>query len=183
LPTIPGGKSNADALIKGFASALKGDSTLFPIQFADEYFRNYITKIQEVESAGKRAEGEKYLAENKTKEGVAVTPSGLQYQILKATEGEKPAVTDIVKVHYIGTLPDGTVFDSSVERGEPVEFQLNGVIKGWTEGVQLMSVGSKYKFVIPYDLAYGEQGAGGGKIPPFATLIFEVELLDIKSSK
>jgi FKBP-type peptidyl-prolyl cis-trans isomerase len=117
-----------------------------------------------------------------TQEGVNVTPSGLQYKVLVPAEGKKPQAQDTVKVHYTGTLLDGTKFDSSVDRGEPIEFPLNQVIKGWTEGVQLMAVGSKYQFFIPYNLGYGEQGAGG-VIPPFATLIFEVELLDIKPFK
>ena len=115
-------------------------------------------------------------------EGVNVTPSGLQYKVLVPAEGKKPQAQDTGKVHYTGTLLDGTKFDSSVDRGEPIEFPLNQVIKGWTEGVQLMAVGSKYQFFIPYNLGYGEQGAGG-VIPPFATLIFEVELLDIKPFK
>ena len=103
----------------------------------------------------------------------------MQYKVLVATEGKKPLAVDTVKVHYVGTLLDGTKFDSSIDRGEPIEFSLNQVIKGWTEGVQLMSVGSKYKFFVPYNLGYGEQGAGG-VIPPYATLVFEIELLDIK---
>lgn len=131
----------------------------------------------------KKAEGEKFLAENKTKEGVRTTESGLQYQILVPAEGIKPKATDSVKVHYQGFLLDGTKFDSSVDRGEPIVFPLNQVIPGWTEGVQLMSVGSKYKFFVPYNLGYGEKGAGNGAIPGFATLIFEVELLDIKPLK
>ena len=108
------------------------------------------------------------------------TASGLQYEVLEATIGQKPKATDTVKVHYEGTLIDGTVFDSSYKRGESISFPLNGVIKGWTEGLQLMSVGSKYKFFIPYQLAYGERGAGGS-IPPYAALIFTVELLGIET--
>ena len=130
-------------------------------------------------SAKAKEEGEKFLAENAKREGVKVTPSGLQYEVLEATLGQKPKATDTVKVHYEGTLIDGTVFDSSYRRGEPIAFPLNGVIKGWTEGLQLMSVGSKYKLFIPYQLAYGETGAGGS-IPPFAALIFTVELLAIQ---
>jgi FKBP-type peptidyl-prolyl cis-trans isomerase len=114
-----------------------------------------------------------------TAEGVNVTLTGLQYKVLVPAEGKKPSAQDTVKVHYTGTLVNGTKFDSSVDRGEPIEFPLNQVIKGWTEGVQLMSIGSKYKFFVPYTLGYGEQGAGG-VIPPFATLIFEVELIDFK---
>ena len=126
-----------------------------------------------------KKEGEKFLAENAKREGVKVTPSGLQYEVLEATLGQKPKATDTVKVHYEGTLIDGTIFDSSYKRGESIEFPLNGVIKGWTEGLQLMSIGSKFKFFIPYQLAYGERGAGGS-IPPYAALIFTVELLGIK---
>ena len=130
-------------------------------------------------SAKAKEEGEKFLAENAKREGVKVTESGLQYEILDATIGMKPKATDTVKVHYEGTLIDGTVFDSSYKRGEAISFPLNGVIKGWTEGLQLMSVGSKYKFFIPYQLAYGEHGAGAS-IPPYAALIFTVELLGIE---
>ena len=126
-----------------------------------------------------KEEGEKFLAENAKREGVKTTASGLQYEVLEATLGQKPKATDSVRVHYEGTLIDGTVFDSSYKRGESIAFPLNGVIKGWTEGLQLMSVGSKYKFFIPYQLAYGERGAGAS-IPPYAALIFTVELLGIE---
>lgn len=122
--------------------------------------------------------GEDFLAENAKREGVTVTESGLQYEVITMGEGEKPTAESTVKVHYHGTLIDGTVFDSSVQRGEPIEFPLNGVIKGWTEGLQLMPIGSKFKLYIPYQLAYGEQGAGE-LIGPCEALIFEVELLDI----
>ncbi len=124
------------------------------------------------------AAGRTFLEENAKKEGVKTTASGLQYEVMTAGEGAKPKATDEVTVHYHGTLIDGTVFDSSVERGEPTSFPLNRVIPGWTEGVQLMPLGSKYRFVIPYDLAYGERGAGAD-IKPYSTLIFEVELLEI----
>ncbi len=130
-------------------------------------------------SAKAKEEGEKFLAENAKREGVKTTASGLQYEVLEATIGQKPKATDTVRVHYEGTLIDGTVFDSSYKRGESIAFPLNGVIKGWTEGLQLMSVGSKYKFFIPYQLAYGERGAGAS-IPPYAALIFTVELLGIQ---
>ena len=130
-------------------------------------------------SAKAKEEGQKFLAENAKRDGVKTTPSGLQYEVLEATLGQKPKATDTVKVHYEGTLIDGTVFDSSYKRGESISFPLNGVIKGWTEGLQLMSVGSKYKFFIPYQLAYGEHGAGAS-IPPYAALIFTVELLGIE---
>ena len=125
-----------------------------------------------------REAGEHYLAENAKKEGVVVLPSGLQYQVLTDTEGRKPAATDNVKCHYEGRLTDGTVFDSSYRRGEPATFPLNGVIAGWTEGLQLMGEGSKFRFFIPYHLAYGERGAGAS-IPPYAALIFDVELLEV----
>ncbi len=183
LKGIPGGKSNIDLLIKGFATAMKGDSTLMKPEVATEFFRNYITKAQSEEQNKKKLEGQQFLAENMTKEGVKTTASGLQYQVLTPAEGPKPKAVDSVKVHYTGYLIDGKKFDSSVDRGEPITFPLNQVIPGWTEGVQLMSVGSKYKFFVPYNLGYGEQGAGNGAIPGFATLIFEVELLDIKPFK
>ena len=178
LKDIPGGTSNIDLLIKGFSSALKGDSTLMTAEFANEYFGTYIAKIQEIETEKAKQEGIVFLAENKTKEGIITTKSGLQYQIIVAAEGAKPIATDNVKVHYEGFLLDGTKFDSSIDRREPIVFPLDRVIGGWTEGVQLMSVGSKYKFFIPYHLAYGEQGAGS-IIPPYATLVFDVELLEI----
>ncbi|MCK5815986.1 MAG: FKBP-type peptidyl-prolyl cis-trans isomerase, partial [Flavobacteriaceae bacterium] len=122
--------------------------------------------------------GETFLEANKTKEGVQVTESGLQYIVLKEGTGEQPTKASRVKVHYHGTLIDGTVFDSSVDRGEPTEFGVSQVIKGWTEGLQLMKVGAKYKFFIPQELAYGARPAG--KIKPYSALIFEVELLEIK---
>ena len=130
--------------------------------------------------AGKvaKAAGESFLTENAKKEGVVVLPSGLQYQVLKEGNGKKPSATDQVKCHYEGTLIDGTIFDSSYQRNEPATFGLNQVIAGWTEGVQLMSEGAKYRFFIPYNLAYGERGAGA-QIPPFAALVFDVELLKV----
>lgn len=130
--------------------------------------------------AGKvaKAAGESFLADNAKKEGVVVLPSGLQYQVLKEGNGKKPSATDQVKCHYEGTLIDGTIFDSSYQRNEPATFGLNQVIAGWTEGVQLMSEGAKYRFFIPYNLAYGERGAGA-QIPPFAALVFDVELLKV----
>ena len=126
-----------------------------------------------------KAEGEKYLAENAKKEGVVTTASGLQYMVLKEGNGKSPKATDSVMCHYEGFLTDGTVFDSSVQRGTPATFPLGGVIKGWTEGLQLMKEGGKTRFFIPYNLAYGEAGASGS-IPPYATLIFDVELIEVK---
>ncbi len=131
--------------------------------------------------AGKvaKAAGEAFLAENGKKEGVVTLPSGLQYQVLKEGNGKKPSATDQVVCHYEGTLIDGTVFDSSYKRNQPATFGLNQVIAGWTEGVQLMQEGAKYRFFIPYNLAYGERGAGA-QIPPFAALVFDVELIEVK---
>ena len=147
-----------------------------------EDFFNDLERRQEAEAAerGKaaRSEGEHFLAENKKRAGVVTTPSGLQYEVLAEGNGRRPRATDTVRCHYEGTLIDGTVFDSSYRRGMPAEFGLNQVIAGWTEGVQLMQEGAKYKFYIPYNLAYGEHGAGGS-IPPYAALIFIVELLQV----
>lgn len=145
---------------------------------ANQIFSEYMTAKNKKSGASQLEEGQKFLEENKKRPEVKTTASGLQYEVLKATEGPKPKATDKVTVHYKGTLLNGQTFDSSYDRGETIEFPLNGVIKGWTEGVQLMSVGSKYKFFIPYNLAYGEQGAGGS-IKPFSTLVFEVELFKI----
>ncbi len=127
--------------------------------------------------AAKR-EGEEYLEKNAARSGVMVLPSGLQYEVLREGTGRKPKATDSVKCHYEGTLVDGTVFDSSRRRGEPAVFPLNGVIRGWTEGLQLMQEGAVYRFFIPYNLAYGENGAGAS-IPPYAALVFEVELIEV----
>lgn len=125
-----------------------------------------------------KADGEKYLADNAKKDGVITLPSGLQYKVLKEGNGRKPKATDQVKCHYEGMLIDGTLFDSSLQRGEPATFPLNGVIAGWTEGLQLMQEGAKYRFFIPYHLGYGERGAGQS-IPPFAALVFDVELIEV----
>ncbi len=136
---------------------------------------------EQQEAAGKEARGagEAFLAENAQKTGITTTQSGLQYEVLTPAIGQKPKATDRVRCHYEGRLIDGTVFDSSYKRGEPATFPLNGVIAGWTEGLQLMAVGSKFRFFIPFNLAYGAQGAGGS-IPPYAALIFDVELLGIE---
>ena len=150
-------------------------------QIVQEYFQKQEQKMNaqraEAGKAHKEA-GEKYLAENAKKDGVITLPSGLQYQVLKEGNGKKPTAKDTVKCHYEGFLIDGTVFDSSVQRGEPATFALQQVIAGWTEGVQLMKEGAKYRFFIPYRLAYGEGGAGAA-IPPYATLIFDVELIQV----
>ena len=179
-----------DLSIEDFAAAIKdviaGNELKVSNREAQTIVQEYFRKKEEKLNAeraeqGKvaKAEGEKYLAENAKKEGVTVLPSGLQYMVLKEGNGNKPKATDTVKCHYEGFLIDGTVFDSSVERGEPAEFALNQVIAGWTEGLQLMQEGAKYRFFIPYILGYGEGGAGAS-IPPFATLIFDVELLEVK---
>ena len=146
-----------------------------------EYFTKQEQKLQaERTEKGKvhKEAGEKYLAENAKKEGIVTLPSGLQYQVLKEGNGKKPTAKDTVKCHYEGFLIDGTVFDSSVQRGEPATFPLQQVIAGWTEGLQLMQEGAKYRFFIPYRLAYGEGGAGSS-IPPYAALIFDVELIKV----
>jgi FKBP-type peptidyl-prolyl cis-trans isomerase FklB len=150
-------------------------------QIVQQYFAQQEEKINKERMAqGKvhKEAGEKYLAENGKKDGVVTLPSGLQYQVLREGNGKKPSAKDSVKCHYEGFLIDGTVFDSSVQRGEPAVFGLQQVIAGWTEGLQLMQEGAKYRFFIPYRLAYGEGGAGQ-MIPPFATLIFDVELLEV----
>ena len=151
-------------------------------QIVEDFFRRQEEK-QRAEAAekykGAKSEGEKYLSENAKKEGVVTLPSGLQYKVLKEGNGKSPKATDKVVCHYEGMLVDGTMFDSSIQRGEPATFPLNGVIAGWTEGLQLMKEGAKYRFFIPYQLGYGERGAGAS-IPPFAALVFDVELIEVK---
>ncbi len=164
-------------LINGLADYEKMMTSDFAREYFNESMETYNTKKLEGEHKDNKGAGEQFLTENAKREEVIITESGLQYEIIKKGRGKNPSETDQVRVHYHGTLIDGTVFDSSVERGEPTEFGLNQVIRGWTEGVQLMQVGAKYKFYIPYDLAYG--ASDQGVIKPFSTLIFEVELLDI----
>ena len=151
-----------------------------PIKEEDEYkaISDVLTAAAEEQKKEQSAAGDKFLAENKIKAGIQTTPSGLQYEIIRPATGPKPLATDSVTVNYKGALLDGKVFDSSYDRGEPISFQLNRVIQGWQEGLQLMPVGSHYRFYIPYQLGYGERGAGND-IPPFSVLVFDVELLKI----
>jgi FKBP-type peptidyl-prolyl cis-trans isomerase len=169
-----------DLFMDAFEKTIKGQIEDLSIQPEQAYqvFQSCLTAIQQESAQNNKVEASKFLEENAKREGVSTTESGLQYEVLLAADGPKPKETDRVSVHYHGTLIDGTVFDSSVDRGEPAQFALNGVIPGWTEGIQLMSVGSKYKFYLPADLAYGDNGAGD-VIQPGAMLIFEVELLEI----
>ncbi len=147
-------------------------------QDAQKVIQEYFTKQQAKASEGKIEEGKAFLAENGKRKEVITLESGLQYEIITSAEGPKPTLNDQVTTHYHGTLLDGTVFDSSVDRGQPATFPVSGVIKGWTEALQLMSVGAKWRLYVPYDLAYGERGASA-QIGPYTTLIFEVELLKI----
>lgn len=148
-------------------------------QAAKIYYTNYMASLKEEKTKAARADGEAYLFKNATKKGVITTASGLQYEVLKQGDGPIPTAKDKVEVHYHGMLIDGTVFDSSVDRGKTISFPVMGVIKGWQEALQLMHVGDKLKLTIPQNLAYGARGAGGS-IPPYSTLIFEVELFDIQ---
>lgn len=174
-------KLNVDLFLAVFEKALKGDTANLAItpEKAYEVFQRCLVTAEKQAAETSKVENKKFLDKNAKVSGVKTTPSGLQYQVIKEGNGPKPSDSSTVTVHYHGTLLDGTVFDSSVDRGTPAEFPLNRVIKGWTEGIQLMSVGSKYKFWIPSDLAYGDSGAGG-VIKPGALLVFEVELLGIK---
>ncbi|MBQ5379717.1 MAG: FKBP-type peptidyl-prolyl cis-trans isomerase [Paludibacteraceae bacterium] len=170
---------NYQDLAAGIEDVLTKQQPKISYQEAQQVLNQFFQELEAKVAGAAKAEGEKFLAENAKREGVKVTASGLQYEILEPSLGQKPKATDTVRVHYEGTLIDGTVFDSSYRRGESITFPLNGVIAGWTEGLQLMSIGSKYKFFIPYNLAYGERGAGQS-IPPYAALIFTVELLGIE---
>lgn len=179
-----------DLNVADFAQAVKdmidGKEPQVPTAEAQQIVEDFFQKQEERQRAeaaekykGAKSEGEKYLSENAKKEGVTTLPSGLQYQVLKEGNGKSPKATDKVVCHYEGMLIDGTMFDSSIQRGEPATFPLNGVIAGWTEGLQLMKEGAKYRFFIPYQLGYGERGAGAS-IPPFAALVFDVELIEVK---
>lgn len=170
-----------NAVLAGLTDAYNGEAAAV----ANDDLRVAFNQIHQRMQAAKAdkykdvmAEGESFLAENAKREEVTVTDSGLQYEVLTVGEGDKPNGTSTVRTHYHGTLIDGKVFDSSYDRGQPAEFPVNGVIKGWTEALQMMPVGSKWRLYVPYQLAYGEQGAGAA-IGPYSTLIFDVELLDI----
>ncbi len=171
------GVQSAD-FAKAVTDVLEGHDTALTGSEAQQLVQDFLQKKEAEAGKEARQAGEDFLKANATKEGVVVLPSGLQYSVITEGKGAKPKATDKVKCHYEGTLIDGTVFDSSYRRGEPATFPLNGVIAGWTEGVQLMAEGSKYRFYIPYNLAYGSRGAGAS-IPPYAALIFDVELIEI----
>ncbi len=170
---------NIDLVAKGIEQFIAGKASLNSQQ-ADLCINTYFSEKEKAKGADNVKKGLAYLEENKKKPGVMVTASGLQYEVMKDGTGPKPTLNDKVSCHYHGTLIDGTVFDSSVERGQPASFPLTGVIPGWTEALQLMKVGSKWRLVLPPELAYGERGAGG-KIGPNSVLIFEVELLAIEA--
>ncbi|WP_421941211.1 FKBP-type peptidyl-prolyl cis-trans isomerase [Pedobacter sp.] len=169
---------NYDVLLKGLKDAFTGGKLILDQQQAQECISAAITNVNKSKYTANIAEGKTFLDNNKKRAGVQTTASGLQYEVITAGTGIKPQATDSVLVHYKGTLLNGKQFDSSYDRGEPITLTLNQVIKGWTEGLQLMPAGSKYKLFIPYNLAYGERGAGQD-IPPYSTLIFDIELLKV----
>ncbi len=171
---------NENMLAQGMRAQLNGDS-LFPLEQADGYIRAELQKRKEAKEAEQKQKGIDFLEENRTKEGVQETASGLQYKIITEGEGNFPVPSDQVTVNYEGRLIDGTIFDSSYKRGTPATFGLSQVIPGWTEGLQLLKPGGKIELYIPQELGYGARNAPGGTIPPYSTLIFEVELLEIAS--
>jgi FKBP-type peptidyl-prolyl cis-trans isomerase len=174
-----GGDSlNLDALQEGIKDIFLKKQPKIDEQECMGIVQAYMTKATEQRAAKAKIESARFLDENKKKAGVKTTPTGLQYEVITAGKGKSPKAEDQVTVHYVGKLTDGTVFDSSVERGEPATFGVNQVIPGWTEALQLMKEGDKWLLTIPESLAYGERGAGG-QIPPFATLVFEVELIKV----
>ncbi len=169
---------NLDMLAQAMKDVLNNDSLLIDEQQCQMYMQQYMQKMM-IERANRlKREGQKFLEQNGKREEVVTLPSGLQYEVLVEGNGPKPGPTSKVKCHYHGTLTNGEVFDSSVEKGKPIEYSVNGFIKGWQEALQLMSVGSKWKIYVPYDLGYGERGSGA-KIGPYSTLVFEMELIDI----
>jgi len=169
---------NMEEFTQGIKDVLNNSTLRYSNEEAYQVFSEAYRSLAEKRDEKNRQAESDFLAENSKKPGVTVTSSGLQYEVISEGYGPKPTANDTVRVHYEGALTDGTVFDSSYDRGEPIEFPLNGVIPGWTEGLQLMSVGSKYRLIIPSNLGYGPQGAGQ-EIPPYSTLVFQVELLDI----
>lgn len=169
---------NIDDFAQAITDVFNGDAKLSDAE-VQAAVQDFFSRKAEEQAKAAKAEGENFLAENAKKEGVKTLPSGLQYKVLREGDGRKPSATDKVECHYEGTLINGEVFDSSYRRGETATFGLNQVIKGWTEGLQLMQEGAKYRFFIPYNLAYGEHGAGQS-IPPYAALIFDVELIKVK---
>ncbi len=183
LTEKPFSSFDLDAAIEGFIDGAKGNGLQVSADDINAAFKIIQGQMQQEQAAKAKelgGEGAEFLEENAKKDGVTVLESGLQYTVITAGDGEKPTKNSTVRTHYHGTLIDGTVFDSSVNRGQPAEFPVSGVIAGWTEALQLMPVGSKWRLFVPYNLAYGERGAGGA-IGPYATLIFEVELLAIVS--
>ena len=179
VKNFPGDSINPHLLMQAMQKAFLGDSTAISLTDGQNYLRTYTQAVQEAEAAKRKQEQTTFLAENAKRPEVVSLPSGLQYEVIIPADGPKPTENSTVTVHYEGRLTDGTKFDSSYDRKEPATFQLTRVIKGWTEGVQLMSAGAKYKFYVPYTLGYGERGAGG-KIPPYSTLIFTIELIEFK---
>lgn len=169
---------DSEALARGLNDVLNGKKTEIEPREAGSILNKYFAELEEAKSQEAIADGAAFLAANGQRSEVTTLPSGLQYEVIKMGDGQKPKATDTVRCHYKGTLIDGTEFDSSIRRGQPADFPVNGVIAGWVEALQLMPVGSKWKLFIPYNLGYGAQGAGQS-IPPYAALIFEVELLDI----
>lgn len=164
--------------VKGIKDILSGNNTEMTHAEAQKVVNEHFRKLSEEAYAVNKAAGEKFLAENAKKQGVVTLPSGLQYEVIKEGNGKKPSATDRVQCHYEGTLIDGTVFDSSIKRGEPAVFGVNQVIRGWVEALQLMKEGAKWRLCIPYNMAYGENGAGE-MIPPYSALIFDVELIKV----
>ena len=169
---------SVEDFVKGMSDVLAGNKTGMTHMEAQKVVNEHFRKLAEEAYAVNKEAGEKFLTENAKKEGVVVLPSGLQYEVLVEGNGKKPSATDRVQCHYEGTLIDGTVFDSSIKRGEPAVFGVNQVIMGWVEALQLMQEGAKWRLYIPYDMAYGEHGAGE-MIPPYSALVFDVELIKV----
>ena len=170
---------NVEEFVKAIKASLAGEQPAMSVAQAQQVLNDYFTKLQEEQTAALKKEGEEFLAQNAKQEGVVTLPSGLQYKVLKSGNGATPKASDSVECHYEGRLISGTVFDSSYQRGETATFGVTQVIAGWVEALQLMKEGDKWQLYIPYNLAYGERGAGA-QIPPYATLIFDVELVKVK---